>query len=113
MGGYDKHHDCGLQQPDRLRDLFQAILAIPSISMIHGIWTYDLASVKPRLYASVMTRLKTLYFRRELTKEQFENIFSTVAEEGTKVEEIDIDFSGYTFVLAATSSYLGISSHPL
>jgi len=101
-GFYDQfasyhEHSCDLQEPDGLRDLFQAILAIPSITEIDGIFTYDLTSLEPRLYTSIMARLKSLYFGRELTEEQFENIFASIAEEGSNAEKIDIDFSGYGF----------------
>ena len=81
----------------RLRDLFQAISAIPSVSKIYNLWTYDLRSLEPGLCASVLARLKMLHFGRELTKEQMEKIFTVVAVEGSKVDEIYIDFSGYGF----------------
>ena len=89
-----------------LRDLFQAMLAIPSVSQIYNIWTYDLRSLKPGLYASVMARLKILHFGRELTKEQMGNIFTAVAEGGSKVDEIDIDFLAVDFVLVVTRCLL-------
>ena len=67
-----------MQQPDGLRDLFQAISAIPSIEEIDGIWTYDLRALGPGLYASVMTRLTRLRFGRELTEEQIDNVFTVL-----------------------------------
>merc|ERR1719318_2436322 len=89
-------HSCDLQETEGLRDLFQAILAIPSISQIGGIFAFDLTSLEPGLYASVMVRMNLLRFDRVLTEEQFEKIFTSVAEEGSKAEKIIIIF-GYGF----------------
>jgi len=90
-------HSCDLQEPEGLRDLFQAILAVPSISQIVGFFDYDLSSLEPGLYVSIMARMKLLRFGKELTEEQFEKIFTSIAEDESKAEDIEIHFSGNGF----------------
>lgn len=77
-------------KPEDLGKLFQVVLDIPSITMIHGIENYDLGSIEPCLLGQVLGKLDVLKLNahRDLSSVQLEHILTTIAERKSPMKEL-------------------------
>ena len=78
---YYPNHQCYYWKPADLKELFQVILEIPTVSRIHDlICTTSLSAIEPEMLASVFNRLEVLALWKHQTPEQTEHLFIAIAK---------------------------------
>jgi len=86
-------HNNSVWKPENLTKLFQVVVDIPSISMIHGIETYNLGSMEPGLLGQVLGKLDVLELNsiangKKLSVVQFGHILTTIAARKSPMKEL-------------------------
>jgi len=81
------------KNPSNLTSLLKVMGDIPSITMLHGIESYDLGSVEPSLLGSALGKLdvlKPLHLYGNLSSVQFEHLFTAITNRESPMKELTV-----------------------